>query len=47
MSDPAAQARLIKANVDLWTKILKKPMVNEKTLNRPPFRFLHDLITLV
>lgn len=39
--------RLLKSNIDLWSKILKRPMVTDKVLARPPFKFLHDLITLV
>ena len=39
--------RLLKSNVDLYVKILKRPLVNEKILSRPPFKFIHDLVTIV
>lgn len=39
--------RLLKSNIDQWSKILKRPMVTDKVLARPPFKFLHDLVTLV
>ncbi|KAF7494683.1 TRAF3-interacting protein 1 [Sarcoptes scabiei] len=38
--------RLIKSNIDLWSKIVKRPAITEKILSRPPFRFLFDLTTM-
>ncbi|KAH9399830.1 TRAF3-interacting protein 1 [Tyrophagus putrescentiae] len=40
--------RLLKSNIDLLARVTKKPnMVTEKALSRPPFKFLHDLVTLI
>lgn len=41
--DPA----VIKKTQDLLGKVIKKPPLNEKLLRKPPFRFLHDIITNV
>ena len=48
MAPESVNPRLIKSNIDLLSKITKKPnMVTEKILSRPPFKFLHELTTLV
>lgn len=47
MSQEKVNSRLIKSNIDLFTKIVKRPPITEKILSRPPFRFLFDLTTMV
>ena len=48
MAQETVNPRLVKSNIDLLTRITKKPnMATEKLLARPPFKFLHDLTTLV
>ncbi|CAG2104541.1 unnamed protein product [Medioppia subpectinata] len=39
--------KIVKTSLDLLTKIVKKPVITDKLLKRPPFRFLHDLITSI
>lgn len=40
-------ARIVKKTQDTLGKIIKKPPLTEKLLSKPPFRFLHDIITSV
>lgn len=44
MSVPPA---VIKKTQDTLGKHVKKPPLTEKLLNKPPFRFLHDVIAAV
>ncbi|CAG2163090.1 unnamed protein product [Oppiella nova] len=39
--------KLVKTSLEVLTKIVKKPVITDKLLRRPPFRFLHDLITSI
>ena len=39
--------KIVKKTQDSLGKIIKKPPMTEKLLNKPPFRFLHDVITSV
>ena len=39
--------KIVKKTQDTLGKIIKKPPLGDKLLNKPPFRFLHDLIMSV
>ncbi|XP_018648276.1 putative traf3ip1 protein [Schistosoma mansoni] len=39
--------KIIKRTQETLGKIIKKPVLTEKLLSRPPFRFLHDICTSV
>jgi len=41
------EARVIKKTQDMLGRIVKKPPLTDKLLQKPPFRFLHDIITSV
>lgn len=41
--DPA----VIKKTQDILGSVIRKPVLSEKSLKKPPFRFLHDIITNV
>ena len=38
---------MIKRTQDTLGKVIKKPPLTEKLLSKPPFRFLHDILTEV
>lgn len=39
--------KIVKKTQDTLGKVIKKPPLTEKLLSKPPFRFLHDIITEV
>jgi TRAF3-interacting protein 1 len=39
--------KIIKTSQELLSKIVKKPVITDKLLKRPPFRFIHDLVSNV
>jgi TRAF3-interacting protein 1 len=40
-------AAVIKKTQDSLGKVIKKPPLTEKLLSKPPFRYLHDIISEV
>ena len=40
-------SKIVKKTQDTLGKAIKKPPLTEKLLSKPPFRFLHDIITEV
>lgn len=38
---------LMKETQDVLSKYVKKPPLSEKLLRKPPFRYLHDIVTAV
>jgi hypothetical protein len=45
-SDPQLEAA-VKATMATMGKLIKKPPMSDKLLRKPPFRFLHDILTEV
>jgi hypothetical protein len=39
--------KIVKKTQETLGKIIKKPPLTEKLLKKPPFRFLHDILTSV
>ena len=43
----AVDAAVIKRTQEVLAPYVKKPPLTEKLLNKPPFRFLHDVFTVI
>ncbi|CAI8036160.1 TRAF3-interacting protein 1 [Geodia barretti] len=44
MATASVDQATLKRTIDTLSKIIKKPPLTEKLLNRPPFRYIHDII---
>uniref|UniRef100_A0A9L0T615 TRAF3 interacting protein 1 n=1 Tax=Equus caballus TaxID=9796 RepID=A0A9L0T615_HORSE len=38
-------AAVVKRTQEALGKVIRRPPLTEKLLNKPPFRYLHDIIT--
>jgi len=47
MGEEAKLSAAVKKTQETLGKFLKKPPLTEKLLKKPPFRFLHDIISAV
>lgn len=47
MADEAQLEASVKATMSSMGKLIKKPPMTDKLLKKPPFRFLHDVLTEV
>jgi len=46
MTDPMNKELINKVQISL-SKHINKPQLTDKLLNKPPFKFLHDIVTNV
>lgn len=47
MSENNVDPAVIKKTQESLGKFVKKPALTEKLLNKPPFRFIHDIVNAV
>ena len=47
MADDAQLEAAVKSTMASLGKLIKKPPMTDKLLRKPPFRFLHDILTEV
>ena len=47
MADDAALEAAVTATIDTLGQVIKRPPLTQKLLKKPPFRFLHDVVTNV
>jgi len=47
MGDKQVDGKIVKKTQDTLGRIIKRPPLTDKLLQKPPFRFLHDVTTSV
>lgn len=47
MASQQVDAAVIQRTKDTLGKVIKKPPLTDRLLNKPPFRYLHDIISEV